>query len=207
VAETALLVPVGDRGAFVTGVGPDGATVVAAYTSPAPLAGAKAVTLPFAQLAAEWPDPRWTLAIGPGTPVAAYVAGADLPAVLASVFAPANASEEALAAARGDDAVAVLRAADLHLPLAPGGSPSRDLGDPEFPWWRVTGGGETVVPAFTSERRMRGWLGAEHPDADFVVVELALLARAWPDAQWALAVNPGTPLAVAVAGATVRRLG
>jgi len=206
-AEATLLVPaVG--GAVPTGVAPDGRTVLPAYTSPEAAGPAEhLLVVPFVRLVEDWPDPEWVLAVDPGLPIARHLDGRDLPRLVERVFEPVNAAEEALAEARETaDVLGAILLADLHLPLRPGGS-TRDPADPRFPWWREGDGDDVAVAAFTSERRLRGCLGPDHPDPDFVLVDLLFLAEAWPDPAWVLAVNPGAPTAVTLAGESLQRLG
>jgi hypothetical protein len=195
----------------------DGAVVVPAYTSPEALARPEAerlteqqLAIPFGQLAARWPDPRWVLAVNAGLPVATHVFGAELPAVVVSAFAPANDVERELAAAQSPgDVLAALAGAELHLPVTSEIAGDVQLGDPEFPWWRGSSGVDdapTVVPVFTSVRRLRGQLGMVGLAPESVVVDLFALSESWPGPRWALVVNPGAPFAVTFTGEQVRRL-
>jgi SseB protein N-terminal domain len=222
VAETTLVLPVSEAAALGTEPAgwpvvalPGGATAVLAYTSPEALAGSLAASASrhyraaaFVDLVENWPDPAWRLAIDPGLPIAVHLPGAELSGVVETVFAPDNEAEAAMVRARRtrdpEELLRALLGAELHLPCRPG-SRSRDLGDPEFPWWLEPGGG-AVVPAFTSERRLRGCLGVAHGEVDFVIVHLLLLVESWPDRAWSMAVNPGTPMAATLTGEVIAEL-
>jgi hypothetical protein len=194
----------------------DGALVVPAYTSPEGLADPAAelltgqhAAIPCATLARRWPDPAWVLAVNPGLPVAAHFLGAELRALVAMVFAPVNQTERALGVARDrGEALAALRTAELYLPVALGDPGSRPLADPDFPWWGGRPGTDRrarLVPVFTSPERLRGHLGVAHPEVEIRTVSLPELAAAWPDLDWPLTVNPGSPYPVRIAGAQLQR--
>lgn len=190
---------------------PDGSVVIPAFTSPEALRHPDArviaeqqASVPVAELTAAWPDPAWLLAVNPGLPIAGHLSGAELPALMASVFEPVNDAERVLAAPTGwDDVVAALATCDLHLPVpaTAGGGDLPDLTAPAFPWWcgttgaPVPDGTPTVVPVFTSPERLRGRLGTVRRPRS-VVVDLLALAAAWPDPRWILTVNPGAPFVV-----------
>lgn len=214
-AEAVLLVPVVPEESAerpVLGVMrlDDGAEVVPAYTSAEAMEAPEAerlterhIAIPFAELAARWPSPRYALAVDPGLPVAAHLSGAELSVLVGSVFAPVNEVERRLAATREPaDRLAALASADLHLPVRAGTAGQLDLRDPAFPWWRGWSGTDDVpaVPVFTSPERLRGCLGPAESAPESVVVDLSALAAAWPDPRWFLTVNPTAPYAVTVTG-------
>jgi hypothetical protein len=229
-AEQVLLVPVVPGGDGAPGGQPaepllatmqlaDGARVVPVYTSPEGLARPEAepltgqhAALPFVTLARRWPDPSWVLAVNPGLPVAAHFLGAELPGLVAVAFAPVNETERRLGAARREgEVLAVLSTAELYLPVHPDEPAGRDLADPRFRWWGGGGPaaadrGPVLVPVFTSPERLRGHLGVEHPQLASRTVDLLALAAAWPDPRWLLAVDPGSPYQVVVAGEQLRPL-
>ncbi|MET0495081.1 MAG: SseB family protein [Actinoplanes sp.] len=188
----------------------EGATHVMAFTSPAAIAAClpgRPVSYRLDSvhdLAEAWPDPSWLLAIDPGLPIGLRLTAAEL-AALPDLRVE---GEEALrAAVRSEDSNAVIAAllrAEMVLPVRVDGPPTRDLTDPEFPWWVVQDvEGQDTVAVFTSEERLQQAIG----DHDLVVVSSLQLAEHWPDSSWQLALNPGTPLAVSLAGTAVRELG
>lgn len=159
----------------------------------------------LADLVAAWPDPAWWLVVDPGLPI-----GTRLPLDLlrqAPKPEPIPGESELLTAIQQQNEnafVAALLRCELAIPLDPGGSTSRDVTDPDFPWVLLpdpTGG--TRVMAFTSEARLRRTLG----DHDAVFVSSVHLAENWPDQSWVLALNPGTPVATDLPGNAFRRLG
>lgn len=100
-ADAELLLPrPGTEAPTWATVAVDGATFVAAYTSPAAMAIStagqfvryRAVGLP--DLVAGWPDPSWSLAIDPGLPLAAHLPASLLRQIVAGEFgAPAVPAE------------------------------------------------------------------------------------------------------------------
>lgn len=220
-AESVLLVPVvdgpdGEPPVLASMELPEGSVVVPAYTSPEGLARPEAepltdyrLPIPFAHLAAGWPDPDWLLAVNPGLPIAVYLSGVDLTATVALVFAPTNRVERELAEARQPtDVLVALATAELHLPVREPVSFPPDLGDAGFPWWReeTPAPDRPVVPVFTSGHRLRGCLAVAYPEVASVAVGLPPLVQHWPDPGWSLAVNPGSPYAVTFLGEQVRKL-
>jgi hypothetical protein len=169
------------------------------------------------------PAPRVTVAVMPPAPRAPIHDQGSRPAAPAAAVpdaapglpGPAGPEPEPTAPGEAELAVAIagrdpdgftaaLLRAELHLPVDPDGSPSRDLTDPEFPWWRLPdANGQPAVAVFTSEARLRYVLG----DHDHVVLNAYRLASVWPDPQWAVAVNPGTSLAASLPGGALRDLG
>jgi hypothetical protein len=189
----------------------DGLTHLIAFTSVEALYEVvPADPLPFrlatmADLAANWPDPRWWLALNPGLPIEARIA----PAELADLPPPTRVAGDAelataIQATDPDGFMAALMRAELLVPVRPDGSPSRDLTDPDFPWWTMRDEtGQPTIVAFTGA----AWLGLVLGDADHVVVSMPQLARAWPNPGVSLAINPGTALAGTLPGDAVRELG
>lgn len=193
----------------------DGVTAVPAYTSPDALGAAAdgrfdRRVLHLVDLAEHWPDPTWVLAVNLGQPSAGHLPGERLGAMLDRVFAPANEAEEAMTVARragdSEQLISALLGAELHVPLLPGGGPSLDITDPEFPWWTEETGDGVVAPVFTSEARLRGRLGIPHGDVGFVIVDVHPLVDAWPNPTWTMVVNPATPMTATLSGAMVARL-
>ena len=195
--------------AWPTGVF-EGLTHVIAFTSPEAIAvcmPGESVSYRLASLTdvvAAWPDDSWWLAVDPGLPIGLRLSAAELRGL------PDPAADEAEATLRDaiirqdpDLLAAALLKAEIVVPLRPDGSESRDLTDPEFPWWCLPdAAGEPTLPVFTSEARLRQALG----DHDFVVVSSYQLADSWPGPTWQLSVNPGTALATTVPGESVLAL-
>ena len=113
-------------------------------------------------------------------------------------WSPASPFEQRLAEAcrAGETAagLALLRAAQLALPVPATGPPA---------WPTVPAGGTTWLLAFTSVDAMATATGGAGPCR---VVTLAELAAGWPDPRWRLAVNPGLPAHVELESGTVARL-
>ncbi|MDG4762758.1 SseB family protein [Solwaraspora sp. WMMD406] len=196
----------------------DGETHVLAFTSPEAIAAClpgqrvEYRLVSITDLASWWQDPQWWLAVDPGLPIGARVSGAELARLAATgptvgaATGPVPGEEELRAAIDGQDPdalTAALLRSELVVPLAPDGSASRDVTDPDFPWWCLPdAAGEPSLPVFTSEQRLRQVLG----DHDFVVLSSVQLAGAWPDPSWQLMLNPGTPLAASIPGESVQAL-
>ncbi|MEG3635985.1 SseB family protein [Micromonospora palythoicola] len=181
----------------------DGVTHVLAYTSPAAIAaGLPGQSVSYrvsslVDLAVDWPDDEWMLAIDAGLPIGIRLAADELRALTEPVMEAERPLREAV---RGQDPNALMAAllrAELVLPVDPDGPATRDLSDPEFPWWTLPDEqGRVSLPVFSSEARLRQVLG-EH---DLVVVSSLQLTDHWPDISWQLLVNPETPLAAALPG-------
>ncbi|MFB9239355.1 SseB family protein [Plantactinospora siamensis] len=217
VASGPLLLPVSSAAAagreapaWPTGV-LDGITHVLAFTSPAAIAAClpdRSVSYradSLAGLVAGWPDEGWLLAVDPGLPIGLRVTTDEVRAApeLARELETEVALRDAIRAEDPDALAAAVLRAGLAVPLRPGGSASRDLSDPDFPWWCLPDeAGGQAVPVFTSEARLRQVLG----DHELVEVNALQLAGAWPDPAWQLALNPGTQLAAALPGESVLTL-
>jgi hypothetical protein len=76
-------------------------------------------------------------------------------------------------------------------------------GDAEFPWSAVPVRGRPSVLAFTSF----DWMKAAVGTTGFVMPTFAELIASWPEHDWGVSVNPGTPIEVALAGEQIRALG
>ncbi|MCD0452755.1 SseB family protein [Actinocorallia sp. API 0066] len=194
-----------------------GTPAVPAFTSPERLQDVIGqvdfVRAPFALVVRHWPDAAWTLAVNPGTPVSATLAGAQLPLVSAVVdeangraegFTPQNELEERMrdAAAQGDtDALlALLSSAQVMIPADPDTPWGARPGDPDFPWRPVPVKGEPAILAFTSPR----WMHESVGQARFVMPDFRDLAANWPERGWSLVLDPGTPIALTVPGDGLR---
>ncbi|MFV2103758.1 SseB family protein [Micromonospora sp. LOL_024] len=181
----------------------DEVTHVVAYTSPAAIAAGlpgQSVSYRvtgFADVAADWPDEDWMLAIDPGLPIGVRLTADEIRTLAAPALAAEQPLREAILREDPDGLMSVLFRAELVLPLRPDGPPTRDLADPEFPWWILPDEqGRPSLPVFTSEARLRQALG----DRDLVVVSSLQLTDHWPDVSWQLLLNPDTPLAAALPG-------
>ncbi|GIF04481.1 SseB family protein [Actinoplanes siamensis] len=113
---------------------------------------------------------------------------------------PANPVEEALLAAGLENDrqtfFQVLASAELFLPQLSGtGGPQRFL--------TVHALGQVLLPVFTSVRA----LAAQYGQAvdGYTVTNFAELSRKWPDPDWRLAINPGTPVDAYLSIESLRR--
>ncbi|WP_436522282.1 SseB family protein [Actinoplanes sp. HUAS TT8] len=107
----------------------------------------------------------------------------------APAWEPANPVEEALlAAGLADDRqmfFQVVASADLYLPQMSGlDGPQRFL--------TIHALGQVFLPVFTSARALAQQYG-QAVDG-YTLTNFAELSRKWPDPDWRLAINPGTPL-------------
>ena len=124
---------------------------------------------------------------------------------------PANEIESqllsAVKAGRMDHFLSTLLLAKVLLPVAAGADPRTRPGEPGFVWrtekLEDQGGDQPYVVVFTSSQRLSEQLGAGVPAIDIRFVQLI---RSWPDQSWALSVNPGTPIAMALPSSQIARL-
>ncbi|MFC9970025.1 SseB family protein [Spirillospora sp. NPDC127200] len=203
----------------------DGAVTVPVFTSPERLveaaratgAGTEFIKLPFTSVLRYWPDQGRSLAINSGAPAGGTILAEQLPGLaawadqraarrMAEDFEPQNEVEQRLfdAALRRDtDAffkvllgAQVLVAADPDTPwgIAPD--------DPEFPWRPVTVHGRPAVQVFTSLKWMTDAIGSSR----FVMPGFLDMVAAWPDGEWTLVLNPGTPVDATLPAEQVRAL-
>jgi hypothetical protein len=141
-----------------------------------------------------------------GTP-----SGADAPRDTAAAkpapFVPANEVEENLVEAVGngktDTFLSTLLLAKVLIPIPTGESTDVRPDSPVFPWRREVFDGQPYLVVFTSPERMREFMGAE---ANTVTAKFVQLIRYWPDANWAFAVNPGSPVGATLPGAQIKAL-
>ncbi|PMR59585.1 hypothetical protein C1A38_18650 [Verrucosispora sp. ts21] len=187
----------------------EGVTHVMAYTSPAAIAAGlpgQDVTYRVSvltDLAVDWPDERWMLAVNAGLPIAVRLTADELTSLAAALVEAERPLREAVRQQDPDALMSALLRTELLLPLRPDGPATRDLGDPDFPWWCLPDEqGRPSLPVFTSEVRLRQALG----DHDLVAVSSLQLTEHWPDASWQLSLNPETPLAAALPGEAVLTL-
>ena len=103
---------------------------------------------------------------------------------------PANESERALVLAAGvDDRRAyfqVIAMSDLYLPQVAGDD------SPEQRFLTVHALDNVFLPVFTSVEALAGQYG--HMINGYTVTTYAELRRKWPNPEWRLAINPGTPV-------------
>nr|WP_244994331.1 SseB family protein [Actinomadura coerulea] len=114
-------------------------------------------------------------------------------------FQPANDVErELLRAASNNDHdlfLQTLAATDVLLPVPDDMDFSLRPGRPGFPWQTREVDGSTVVPVFTSPERLAE---ASGPGTEHIALPFTVVLRYWPDHEWLLAINSGSP-----AGGTV----
>ncbi|WP_258940497.1 SseB family protein [Actinomadura luteofluorescens] len=114
-------------------------------------------------------------------------------------FQPANDVErELLRAASNNDHdlfLQTLAATDVLLPVPEDTDFSLRPGRPGFPWQTREVDGSTVVPVFTSPERLAE---ASGPGTEHIALPFTVALRYWPDHEWLLAINSGSP-----AGGTV----
>ncbi|MFI6235274.1 SseB family protein [Micromonospora sp. NPDC050784] len=150
------------------------------------------------------PAPRPGSAVGAAEPATAGPAPVEAAAV---GVAPAGDAEPAvvavLAAAveRRDlpGYLGALAGATVCVPLS--GEPTPDT---DFPWTVVgDASGAPLLPVFTSPGALTAFTGDGVP---FLALPCAELFEDWPDPSWGLAVDPGTPRAVALAAPALAAL-
>ncbi|MFD0537067.1 SseB family protein [Actinomadura luteofluorescens] len=88
-----------------------------------------------------------------------------------------------------------LAATDVLLPVPEDMDFSLRPGRPGFPWQTREVDGSTVVPVFTSPERLAE---ASGPGTEHIALPFTVALRYWPDHEWLLAINSGSP-----AGGTV----
>ncbi|PZG13209.1 hypothetical protein C1I95_24170 [Micromonospora craterilacus] len=187
----------------------DGVTHVVSYTSPAAIAaGLPGQSVSYrvsglTDLAADWPDDEWMLAVDAGLPIGVRLTADELRTLATPAVEAERPVREAILRQDPNALMAALLRAELVLPLRPDGPATRDLSDPEFPWWSLPDEqGRIGLPVFTSEARLRQALG----DHDLVVVSSLQLTEHWPELSWQLLLNPETSLAAALPGEAVQTL-
>lgn len=234
-ADTEILLPVPDDTDYTLRPGRpgfpwrtrevDGNTVVPVFTSPERLieaahaagTGTEYIKLPFTVALRYWPDHGWLLAINSGSPAGGTVMAAQLPGLatwadqraaarMTDRFEPQNDIEQRLfdAARRRDTDTffKVLLGAQVLVPADPDTPWGIAPEDPAFPWRPVTVHGRTSVQLFTSLKWMNEAIGSSR----FVMPSLLDVVSAWPDADWTLVLNPGTPIDATMPGEQVRAL-
>lgn len=204
----------------------DGSTVVPVFTSPERLieaaraagAGTEYIKLPFTVALRYWPNHDWLLAINSGSPAGGTVLAQQLPGLatwadqraaqrMTDGFEPQNDVEQRLfdAARRRDTDgfFKILLGAQVLVPADPDTPWGIVPGDPGFPWRPVPVHGRTAIQIFTSLKWMNEAIGSSR----FIMPTLMDMVAAWPDTEWTLAINPGTPIDAAMPGDKVRSLG
>jgi SseB protein N-terminal domain len=189
----------------------DGVRVVPVYTSVEALAhsaggvaDAYAVTT-YPELAANWPDPAWKLAVDPNLSIGVYAGIEDV--ARGARGEPVVAS----AAGQGGGVQAYLRAllvSDVLVPTARPVPDPAEIAGPDFPWLPVPGRPDRAIAVFSSaERLAEGWpeLPPDEPPPA-VLVPFVSVAEFWPGPEYALVINAGTPLELTLPGDEVREL-
>ncbi|MFI0480890.1 SseB family protein [Actinomadura sp. 9N215] len=117
-------------------------------------------------------------------------------------FQPANDVErELLRAAANNDHdlfLQTLAATDVLLPVPDDTDYTLRPGRPGFPWQTREVDGSTVVPVFTSPERLIEAAHAAGTGTEYIKLPFTVALRYWPDHDWLLAINSGSP-----AGGTV----
>ncbi|MFB4315098.1 SseB family protein [Actinomadura sp. 21ATH] len=203
----------------------DGTTVIPVFTSPERLVEAAATTgagtdfikLPFTVVLRYWPGDGRALAINSGSPAGGTILAEQLPGLatwadqraarrMSDGFEPQNDVEQRLfeAALRRDtDGFAqILLGSQVLVPAEQETPWGIAPDDPEFPWRPVPVQGTVAIQLFTSLKWMNEAIGSSR----FVMPSLQEIAAAWPDAEWTLVLNPGTPIDATMPGEQVRSL-
>jgi hypothetical protein len=196
-----------------------GRRVVPIYTGPGrmreAMGGHPFVLSDLAKVLRFWADPSWELVINGATPIGASIPGdriapmsaqvdADSAARLASDFPAQSDAERQMFDVRNDPemVVKVLLDTTVFLPVWSRTPPAVQTrpADPSFPWSAVPVRGHPSVLAFTSF----DWMKAAVGTTAFVMPTFAELLSAWPEQDWSVSVNPGTPIEVALSGEQIR---
>ncbi len=181
------------------------------------LGGRQFVLSDLAKVLRFWPDPSLELVVNGGTAIGASIPGqaivemshrvdAEAAALLARDFPAQSDAERQMFDIRADHEmlVKVLLDTAVFLPVWSRTPPAVQTppGDPSFPWSAVPVRGRASVLAFTSF----DWMKAAVGTTGFVMPTFAELLTAWPDHDWAVSVNPGTPIEVSLSGDQIRTL-
>ncbi|MEV5572367.1 SseB family protein [Spirillospora sp. NPDC052269] len=232
-ADAEVLLPVGPDADFTLRPGraefqwrtreADGATLVQVFSSPerlaeaAATAGTDSIRVPFPLILRYWPEHANALAINPGSPAGGTILAEQLPGLatwadqrsarrMSEDFEAQNEVEQRLfdAAVRRDtDAFfKVLLGAQVLIPAEPDTPWGITPDDAEFPWRPARVHGRVAIQLFTSLRWMNEAVGSSR----FVMPTFLEVVAAWPDAEWTLVLNPGTPVDAAIPGEQVRAL-
>jgi hypothetical protein len=191
----------------------DGRTVVPLFTGPSrmreAMGGHPFVLSDLAKVLRFWPDSAWDLVINDGSPIGATIPGERITALsrqvddaaaqrLTTDFPAQNDAERRLFEARNDPAMRLtaLLEASVFLPVWSRTPPTVQTppNDPAFPWSAVPVRGRTSVLVFTSFDWMKEAVGT----TGFVMPKFVDLIAAWPEPNWDVSVNPGTPIEIAL---------
>jgi SseB protein N-terminal domain len=198
-----------------------GRPVVPLYTGPGRMRDAMGahpfVLSDLAKVLRFWPDPALELVINGGTAIGASIPGdrvtpmsaqvdADAAARLARDFPAQSDAERQMFDVHGepDMMVKVLMDTTVFLPVWSRTPPAVQTrpADPSFPWSAVPVRGRASVLVFTSF----DWMKAAVGTTGFVMPTFAELAAGWPNHDWSVSVNPGTPIEIALSGEQIRAL-
>ncbi len=199
----------------------DGSTVVPVFTSPERLLeasgfGTEYIKLPFTVALRYWPNHDWLLAINSGSPrrhrpraaAPGLATWADQRAAqrMTDQFEPQNDIEQRLfdvARRRDTDAFyKTLLGAQVLVPAETDTPWGIVPGDPDFPWRPVPIHGRTSIQVFTSLKWMNEAIGSSR----FIMPSLHEMVAAWPDTDWTLVLNPGTPIDASMLADQLRTL-
>lgn len=173
--------------------------------------------LPFPSVIRYWPAVGTALAINPGTTLGASLPGEQIAGLaewadhrtaqrMAARFEPQNDVEQRLFDAAGrrdrDAFFKILLGSQVVVPADPETPWGTRPGEADFPWHPVLVNGNTSVLAFTSLRWMHDAIGP----CRFLMPEFLDLVSAWPEADWTLVLNPGTPVDATLPGEQVKAL-
>jgi hypothetical protein len=176
-----------------------------------------ATRLSFPSVIRYWPSAATALAINPGTTLGASLPGEQIAGLaewadhrtaqrMAARFEPQNDVEQRLFDAAGrrdrDAFFKILLGSQVVVPADPETPWGTRPGEADFPWHPVLVNGKTSVLAFTSLRWMHDAIGP----CRFLMPEFLDLVSAWPEADWTLVLNPGTPVDATLPGEQVRAL-
>jgi hypothetical protein len=132
------------------------------------------------------PEAEWTGSAGAG-----------------SWAATAGPGSRAASAGTGDQPSDYWPAVRSAQPTREASAVSRDVTDPEFPWWRTERvDGEPVILAFSSPARMQSELG----DREWVEPTFVETVTAWPDWACGLRLNVGTDAGMELPGEALHRM-
>lgn len=172
---------------------------------------------PFRSVIRYWPDRECSLLLNSGTLVGKSFAGERLLGIaewadrtaaqrMSERFEPQNDVERRLydATTRRDTETffKVLRNAQVLMPADPETPWGIQPGDPGFPWRPLTIQGENSIQIFTSLKWMHDAIGPSR----FIMPSFLDVVSSWPDPEWTLVLNPGSPIDAAVSGDQVAAL-
>ncbi|GLZ09591.1 hypothetical protein Acsp03_70570 [Actinomadura sp. NBRC 104412] len=203
----------------------DGTSVIPVFTSRERLVeaarsagtGTDSLALPFTVVLRYWPDRSRPLAVNPGSPAGGTILAEQLSGLatwadqraarrMSEGFEPQNDVERRLfdAALRRDTDgfFKVLLGAQVLVPADPETPWGIAPDDPAFPWRPVPVHGAVSIQVFTSLKWMNEAIGSSR----FVMPTLLEIVNAWPDTEWTLILNPGTPIDATLPGERVRAL-